>query len=467
MTSGQVGLTTRPSGSNAPTRRVTDDRTDQDLPLHDFTPPPPTDSPSPSGQGHPLADHTEASNDSDPPEQLEPTKDTEPPLSTGQSPEPPATEPGRQQKQQPAPPVPNATGQPSDVVVSRTGSPAEPVTSVDVVLGQDAGGSPVTWNVSTKGSPHAFIIGIPGQGKSVTTRKIIRDFAEASMPSLVFDFHGDMAANPPDNATVLNAADGLPFSPFDPDIDTIRPINSSAWEIAEVIAYVARLGEIQRNNVYRALQQIYVDHGWTGTTRGATVPTLVDFAEALETVEKGAAGRNARARLTTFTDFGLFANDASGSFKLRAQPPHSWVVDVSQLMEEVQRFAASFILRRVYREMFSWPQDATMKLAVVLDEAHRMARDVTLPKIMKEGRKFGVAVLVASQSADDFHKDVLGNAGTKVVFRTNYPASKTVAAIMRGRNGIDLSQEIEKLGVGIAYVSTPDSVQARKVFMSE
>ena len=85
------------------------------------------------------------------------------------------------------------------------------------------------------------------------------------------------------------------------------------------------------------------------------------------------------------------------------------MIDVSQLgLEEVQRFAASFILRRVYREMFTWPQDGTMKLAVVLDEAHRMARDVTLPKIMKEGRKYGVGVIVASQSADDFHADVLG-----------------------------------------------------------
>ena len=135
-------------------------------------------------------------------------------------------------------------------------------------------------------------------------------------------------------------------------------------------------------------------------------------------------------------------------------------------MEEVQRFAASFILRRVYREMFAWPQDSTMKLAVVLDEAHRMARDVTLPKLMKEGRKYGVGVIVASQSADDFHKDVLGNAGTKIVFRTNFPASKEVAKLLRGRNGVDLSQHIEKLDVGVAYVSTPDAVQAQKVYMA-
>jgi len=108
-----------------------------------------------------------------------------------------------------------------------------------------------------------------------------------------------------------------------------------------------------------------------------------------------------------------------------------------------------------------------MKLAVVLDEAHRMAKDVTLPKIMKEGRKYGAGVIVASQNVDDFHKDVLGNAGTKIVFRTNFPASKAVSGFLRGRTGIDLSQEIEKLNVGVAYVSTPDVAQARKVYMRE
>jgi DNA helicase HerA-like ATPase len=188
----------------------------------------------------------------------------------------------------------------------------------------------------------------------------------------------------------------------------------------------------------------------------------------LEEVEQGAAGKNARARLQPFTDFDLFDDTAQGQFEILTPDRSGWVIDISQLgLEEVQRFAASFILRRIYRQMFTWPQDGTLKLAVVLDEAHRMAKDVTLPKIMKEGRKYGTSVIVASQSLDDFHKDVVNNAGTKIVFRTNYPASKTVGQLMRGRSGIDIAAEIERLDVGTAYVSTPDSPTPRKVYMSE
>lgn len=349
---------------------------------------------------------------------------------------------------------------------SDSGTPLAP-RELEVVLGKDAGGADVVWRVSTKGSPHAFVIGIPGQGKSVSTRKIIRDFSMQGLPSLVFDFHGDMAADPPPGYLVLDAAEGLPFSPFEPDVRKGRPINTTAWEIAEVIGYVAKLGEIQRNHVYKALQRAYAEHGWVGTGLGEAVPTMDDFAVALEAVETGAQGKNARARLQPFTDFGLFADDAEGGFSILDGERNGLVLDVSRIgLEEVQRFAASFMLRRIYREMFTWAQDGTMKLVVVLDEAHRMAKDVTLPKIMKEGRKYGVGVVVASQSAHDFHTDVLGNAGTKVVFRTNYPASKSVGGFLRGRSGIDLTQEIERLAVGVAYVSTPDVAQARKVYMA-
>ena len=124
--------------------------------------------------------------------------------------------------------------------------------TVSVELGKDAGGTPVTWNVSTKGSPHAFILGIPGQGKSVTTRRIIREFAHQGLPSLIVDFHGDMADDSPPGAQVINAAQGLQFSPFElpPSADE-RSVNQTAWEVAEIIEYVCGSGEIQRSHVYR------------------------------------------------------------------------------------------------------------------------------------------------------------------------------------------------------------------------
>jgi len=324
-----------------------------------------------------------------------------------------------------------------------------------VVLGNEGSGGEVAWAPSTKGSPHAFIVGIPGQGKSVTTRRIIRELADQGLPSLVFDFHGDMANDPPALSEVLDASEGLPITPFDRVGPAPREVNEAAWDLAEVVQFVTQLGDIQRSNVYKALQAVYGDAASTDS-----VPTLSGFAEKLEEVEEGSRGRNARERIIPLIDFGLFDE---GSTRLFDPRESGMVIDLSGIrLEQVQIAGSSFLLRRVYKDMFTWPQDGTLKLAIVLDEAHRLSGDVTLPKLMKEGRKYGVAVIVASQGLADFGQDVLGNVGTKIVFRTNQPDSRGVAKYLRGRQGQDLAPEIERLGVGQAYVSTADAPQAQK-----
>ncbi|GAA2375230.1 ATP-binding protein [Dactylosporangium salmoneum] len=360
---------------------------------------------------------------------------------------------------EPAPPLHSA-------LLCEPAPPTQPIRRPDqngalhVELGRDQAGAAVGWELSTRGSPHGFILGIPGQGKSVTTRGLMRQLAAHGLPSLVLDFHGDLAARAPAGTTVVDAAVGLPFSPFELVTDDDRLVNQSAWEVSEIVAYVCGLGEIQRNNVYRGIQAAY----HTALQDGPRVPTMEEFADAVADAEEGARGRNARDRIRALTDFGLFRPVPGASFDPTAGP--GMVIDVSRLgLETVQVAAGAFLLRKLYRDMFGWKQDGSMKIAIVLDEAHRLAKDVTLPKLMKEGRKYGVAVIMASQGMSDFHRDVLGNAGTKIVFRTNFPASKYVAGFLRGRGDQDLSREIEQLDVGVAYVSTPDHVQARRVYM--
>lgn len=339
----------------------------------------------------------------------------------------------------------------------------EPPQVVEVALGQDAGAAEVRWRISTSGSPHLFVLGIPGQGKSVTTRRILNSFAGQGLPALVVDFHGDMAAEPAGGAAVLDASQGLPISPF--ELDEPGRYREAAWELSEVIGYVCGLGEIQRNAVYDGVRAIYEAKGLPRPAGPDDWPTMDDLATAVASVDTSARTRNVVARLRPLSDFGLFAAPA-GSRPFADLLRQGVVIDVHGLMEQVQRAAGAFVLRKVYREMFRWGQTKQLRLAVVLDEAHRLARDVTLPKIMKEGRKYGVAVVVASQGVEDFHPDVLGNAGTKVAFRCNYPQSRKVAGFLRGRSGQDMSEALEQLSVGQAYVSTPDHAAARKVFMT-
>jgi DNA phosphorothioation-dependent restriction protein DptH len=134
-------------------------------------------------------------------------------------------------------------------------------------------------------------------------------------------------------------------------------------------------------------------------------------------------------------------------------------------LEQLQIAAGAFVLRKIYKDMFRWGETDRLRLAIVLDEAHRVSRDTTLPKIMKEGRKFGVVVISASQGISDFHPDVLGNAGTKIIFRTNYPGSRKVAGFLKPRRDDDIADRIEQLPVGNALVQTPEMRHALQIRM--
>ena len=90
---------------------------------------------------------------------------------------------------------------------------------------------------------------------------------------------------------------------------------------------------------------------------------------------------------------------------------------------------------------------------------------MVLRKTFQTASKYGVAVIVASQGISDFHPDVLGNAGTKVIFRTNYPESRKLAPYVQPRNPNEIAAQIEQLTVGTALVQTPEMQKGMVVHM--
>jgi hypothetical protein len=265
-------------------------------------------------------------------------------------------------------------------------------------------------------------------------------------------------------ALIIDVSKGLPISPFGNPGTTKAEINGNASELAEIIAFVCDLGEIQQNHVYEAIKLTYQECGWTFDGEAGRIPGIDDFVAALEKIETAKKGKNALARLTPLTDFGLFDNpDSSVDFLSRTT-----VIDMSRLQQEgVQKAATSFVLRKIYKEMMNNGPAERMQQMIILDEAHRSAKDATLPKLMKEGRKFGIGVVVASQQISDFHPNLLGNVGLKIAFRTNFPESKKVAGMFVDRSGMDIGGLVESLGVGEALVSIPPKGNPLKLKMYE
>lgn len=239
---------------------------------------------------------------------------------------------------------------------------------------------------------------------------------------------------------------GLPFSPF--EAEAVPSAGTSSWRtnafaVAEIFRYACGLGDIQRDVVYEAVRDCYRDLGFEEGVPDR-LPTVREAYKRLAELETKRGIRNVLPRCRPLLEMGLFQDTKGTLTDLEDLLRRGLVVDVYNLsLETLQIAAGAFVLRKVYKDMFRWSETERLRLTIVLDEAHRLARDVTPPKIMKEGRKFGIVVVVASQGLADFHPDVVGNAGAKVVFRTNLPMSKKVAGFLRARKSFDLASAIE------------------------
>ena len=353
---------------------------------------------------------------------------------------------------------------------STTGSPA----TISVALGETLlDEDSVNWEPSIKGSPHMFVLGIPGQGKTWTVTRILTELAHQGLPALVMDFHGQFARQDGRFAQVadpivMDAAEGLPFSPFEADAG--KGASASSWKtnclaVADIFEYVCGLGDMQRDVVFTSLKSCYEDLGFADGSN-TRYPTLSEFSEKLSSREKETGVRNVVARCRPLLEFDLFTDSPASESPLSTIFDRGVVLDVHSLgVETLQLAAGAFLLRKIYKDMVRWGEAERLRLAIVLDEAHRLAKDMTLPKIMKEGRKFGVVVLVASQGLADYHPDVVGNAGTKVVFRTNHPQSKKVAGFLKAPKGQDVTGQIEELKTGQAFVQTPEMKWAERLRM--
>lgn len=334
-------------------------------------------------------------------------------------------------------------------------------------------GEPIDYISSVAGSPHMFILGIPGQGKSWTMQRVVSESAKQNVPAIILDYHGQFAnlfnrSSTSIKPIICDASLGLPFSPFEANmVPGPRDWKTNAFQIAEIVQQVCGLGEMQRDVVYEAVRDAYIASGFDSD--GKSLPSMNDVFTQLQRRELDRKGtRNVTARCRPLFEFNLFSDDKDTEFTFADAYKAGLVVDLHSLgLEVLQNAAGSFVLKKLYKDMFSWGESERIRLLVVLDEAHRLSKDVTLPKLMKEGRKFGLAVVVASQSIQDFHPDVLENAGTKVAYRLNHPQNRLASGFFKVRDhGDDVASVLSSLLVGQALVQTPLMHFAKKTFMS-
>lgn len=159
------------------------------------------------------------------------------------------------------------------------------------------------------------------------------------------------------------------------------------------------------------------------------------------------------------------------------------VLDVSELPSDVATDVVGLLIRTVYDTLF-WAGNSAVSgreqpLLIVVDEAHRFlpeGQDTSahraLTRIAKEGRKYGVGLMVVTQRPSEIDATVLSQCGTMIALRTTNPndRSKVAGAFPDDLGGlVDLLPSLrtgEGLFVGEAMF-VPSRVRVRRAHTAE
>jgi len=305
---------------------------------------------------------------------------------------------------------------------------------VAVILGRNvATGEDVQWRVSIKGNPHLMVLGLPGMGKTTSLITICRQLATAGINPIVFSYHHDIDERLAEVLGDVESVDyhELGFNPL--EVDPASPLAhiDAASELRDIFAAIfPDLGDLQTEKIRQAIRQSYLDQGWgkrVDPDVPPPTPSFQEFFNILAADPKPNAGL--MARLNELNDYGFFSSEGNARSLLEIHRPV--VVRIHRTSSEVlQRAFASFVLYSVYKEMFRRGLQPHLTHAVVFDEAHRASRLKLLPTMAKECRKYGLALVVASQEARDFDRSLYSAIASYLALRVTENNARVIARLL-------------------------------------
>ena len=302
---------------------------------------------------------------------------------------------------------------------SQEGSP-EPV----MQLGTDTfTNSLAEWKLEVGGNPHLLIAGLPGMGKTTCLVNLCKQMVATNVWPVVFSYHQDIDERLEDllgNVRFVDF-DGLGFNPLQVIDRNIRMAHLDvAGSIRDIFtAIYPELGDIQADQVRRAIKESFEESGWTSGEATASEPEFKRFVEILRADANPDRGlRTLLARLGELDDYGFFepGDESRGSLWETEQPI---IIRIHTTQNDnLQRAFAYLVFYGLYKDMFRRGVQKRITHALIFDEAHRAARLKLIPTMAKECRKYGISFVLASQEARDFDVSVFSAIANYLVLRS-------------------------------------------------
>lgn len=372
---------------------------------------------------------------------------------------------------------------------------------------------------------HAFIGGSTGSGKSWTTAKIIEQMSELSTANaIVFDLHGEYAPIVGDGLQhfkVAGPADVEAKRTIDDDV-LYLPYWLLSYE-ALVSMFVDRSDQnapnqamIMAREINHAKQKYLEDNGQQDVLQHFTVDSPVPFgldvlmgrlneinvemvpgargdkqgdffgklARMISRLENKISDRrlgfmfNGGGDILDFDWLGRFTNAVLGSTDENGKAGIK-IINFSEVPSDVLPLIVSLVARVTFSVQQWTPSDLRHPIALLCDEAHLYmpqrnmadsADDISLDifeRIAKEGRKYGVSLVVISQRPSEVNKTLLSQCSNFVSMRlTNAEDQGVIKRLLPDSLG-GFSDILSTLDTGEALVVGDASLLPSRIRIDE
>jgi DNA phosphorothioation-dependent restriction protein DptH len=299
-----------------------------------------------------------------------------------------------------------------------------------ILIGTRGNNDPVYWYFGHAQLPnrHILIFGASGSGKTYGIQCLLAEMAQQRLRSLVVDYTDGFlpqqveakfsAVAAPKNHFVVT--ERLPLNPFrrqrqviDPSIPAIEenPYRV-ATRIASIFGSIFEMGDQQTAALIRVIQAgIEEDPGFT---LDGVLPRLR---------EDSPNGESLANKLEPLIRSEPFRADEESAWAgmLTSSENYVHILQLKGLARDIQKMVTEFALW----DLWDYAQNTGSKnrpIPIVLDEIQNLDHnsDSPIDKMLREGRKFGLALILATQTTSQFNqeqRDRLFQAGHKLFFK--------------------------------------------------
>lgn len=297
------------------------------------------------------------------------------------------------------------------------------------------------WNPVALPNGHVVAIGASGSGKTQTLKAIAFSLRQTypDIQIFVIDFHGDQEITG-ETCYPLHMASPHGINPLVINLDPEGGgPNLQAIAVTSTLKKSLQLGPNQEGLMLDILELCYANRGITQDnhkTWTKTPPNFADIRKIIEgRIENGCKESvKLKLKLAATFQYGVFSRPQPDFTTAKnGQNLRHIRIDLSKLPPEIAAIAAESLAWQLMNQ-HRLLGEASEKLPLTylfIDEAKELKKSPACDRIIADGRKYGLGLILASQSERHLSPDVIGNSSTKIVLPVDSSEVKKVSSKFR------------------------------------